>query len=322
MKRNTLKIILTVEAIMVLLLTMLGVFNQINYITIITFPFVPISEGLRHLSLSGSLGNAVALILYTLFCLIPTIIATIRYRQKKAYIGDLLLIVTSILLFVSLYLLINPGYMSRLVTPIGSLREQAMLLTSIIYLTIIGYMVLRLIKLFMSSPTSKLLKYLSLTFSVIAIGLVLIIFASLPGEVMSTMAEIRSTNTMLGISFTMTDFILVLKAITSAIPLVLELWILFKAINLVESLSVDQYSTDVVMASKAIEKACSTAIIITTISAIVFNLIQLMMLKQLLSSNVQLEIPLTSIVMLLVVMLFARYFADSHTLKEEIDMFI
>lgn len=39
--------------------------------TIITFPFVQLASGLRHLSLSGNTGNIIAIILYAAFCLLP-----------------------------------------------------------------------------------------------------------------------------------------------------------------------------------------------------------------------------------------------------------
>lgn len=322
MKRLTLKIILIAEAVILLLLMLLGVFSQFGYIDVITFPFAQIADILRYLSLSSNLGNIVALILYALICLMPMVIAAIRFRKNSLFKGDLLLPIVSILLFVTLYVLINPYEMGHIFTPVGLETEGGMLLTSIVYITLLGYLVLWMIQLFTESPTNRLLKYLSLTLSMVAILMVAVLCIKLPWDIRSSMQQLRDTNTMFGISFWETDIIIILRAITFALPLVLEIWILFKSLKLIEALTDERYSAEVVMTAKSIEQACRKTIVVTTISTIAFNLIQLAMMKHLINSHVSLEIPLVSIAILLVVMLIARYFSDSQQLKEENDLFV
>lgn len=72
-------------------------------------PFELLGSGLRHLSLSGTIGNAVAMAIYIAVCLIPVGIALYFVKNKKARFEDTILLVLSTLLFRGIYIFVNPS---------------------------------------------------------------------------------------------------------------------------------------------------------------------------------------------------------------------
>lgn len=79
---------------------------------IFTTPFEWIAVWLRKLSLSGSSGNCIAIILYIIICCLPAIAFLLLCLRKKKIRADYLLLVCSAALFIGIYLMINPGLMT------------------------------------------------------------------------------------------------------------------------------------------------------------------------------------------------------------------
>ena len=112
MKERHLFTLLSVEAAACVLFCILQRSLSGLFSTLIAFPFEQIGAGLRVLSLSGAVGNVVAIILYMLLGLIPAGIWGFLHWRKKSESLDFMLLVISALLFVTLYYMINPGLLS------------------------------------------------------------------------------------------------------------------------------------------------------------------------------------------------------------------
>ena len=102
---------------------------------IITQPLILLGEGLRKLSLSGNVGNIIAIIVYVGICLLP-LIFVIRRKWRKE---NLLLPVLSGMLAYGLYHLINPGLMSEYMS--GKMGSE--ICAHAIYSVFIAWIVLR-----------------------------------------------------------------------------------------------------------------------------------------------------------------------------------
>ena len=61
-------------------------------LTTLQFPFAPIAKSLRLLSLSGTVGNLLAWLLYTLLCALPLLPLWLLRRKEKSAKSDLLFI--------------------------------------------------------------------------------------------------------------------------------------------------------------------------------------------------------------------------------------
>lgn len=107
---------------------------------IFTFPFEQIGWGLRQLSLSGTVGNVVAIIIFLLVGAIPCCIFYMLKKHGKFCKMDYALYAISVLLLVVLYYMINPGLLQN--TMLGS---GTVLLSGTFYSVLVGYLVLRMI---------------------------------------------------------------------------------------------------------------------------------------------------------------------------------
>ena len=107
MKEKHLFTLLSVEAAACVLFCILQRSLSGLFSTLIAFPFEQIGAGLRAMSLSGTVGNVIAIILYILLGLIPAGIWGFLHWRKKSEPLDFMLLVISVLLFVTLYYMVK-----------------------------------------------------------------------------------------------------------------------------------------------------------------------------------------------------------------------
>ena len=119
-----------------------------------------------------------------------------------------------------------------------------------------------------------------------------------------------------------TKVFMVFKYLVDQIPAVMDVLILFSARRLVKRLKADRYSKEVVKASGSLAVLCKRAVIITVISAVAVNLLQLMFASSLYNTNYTISIPLYSIILAVSILLLSRYFAEGRGIKQENDMFV
>ena len=101
---NKKPIIAGLVAVALVLFICSGILGAENSVAALCLPFTWTAAGLRKLSLSGSLGNGVAIALLVVLGLLPLVL-----KWKKSWgPEDVLLIFTSIAIWYTLYVLINP----------------------------------------------------------------------------------------------------------------------------------------------------------------------------------------------------------------------
>lgn len=119
MKRQFFPIVLWIEAVLLLLIVLLGGEATPWQAGLLSLPFAQIGAGLRALSLSGAIGNSIAVVLYLLLSLVPVGILVWRSRCRRLVPEDSLLVGLSLFLFVMFYVMINPGEIPLLLTGDG-----------------------------------------------------------------------------------------------------------------------------------------------------------------------------------------------------------
>ena len=120
---NKKPIIAGLVAVALVLFICSGILGGENSLAVLCLPFTWVAAGLRKLSLSGSLGNAVAIALLVVAGLPPLVL-----KWKKSWgLEDALLIFTSIAIWYTLYVLINP-YVHRGVAALRQLLQPVSLL--------------------------------------------------------------------------------------------------------------------------------------------------------------------------------------------------
>lgn len=322
MKRRRINSFLIGEGVACIVLFILIKDQAIGYDSIISFPFVHMGNLLRKLSMSGSSGNIIAWIAYVLLCAWPLLLLGLRIRKRSQNLADMLLVVLSALLFVSMYFMINPGLAMGVLMPAGLGDAWKIGISSVIYMVVLAYVVLRLILRFQTGKTERLLADLAFMLIVFAVLLVMALTFAMPFEIMREMESIEAANTMTGIDFSLTHLFVVLRKIIIMIPLLYQILIVLAGFDLVQELKIERYSTEVVEKAIHVGNRCKEAIVATVLASVLINITQLIVGAKLLHSNYHLEIPLLSILTVIITMLLAKYFAHSVEIKKEMDLFV
>lgn len=322
MKRKLFYLFLIFEAVLCIIFSFAREALPGAFTAAMAFPFEQIGLGLRALSLSGSIGNAIAILLYVAFCLVPFFALLLFRRKRKLRFEDALLIMLSALLFATVYMMINPGMIDAKLKGAAALSFKKALLGSVIYSALLGYIAIRVLRHFLAGDAPKLQRYMLSLLCVLNVLFVYLAFGACFGDLLNAFENLRTGNIGNEQSLGITYVFLVLQYLTNALPYVLDILVVFAALELLKELHADRYSEASVIAAFKLSVLCGKALLITIISNIVFNLLQLIFMKWLWVINTSVQIPLLSIAFLLSALLLAQYIRENKQLKDDNDMFI
>lgn len=322
MKRKKFYILLGCEAVLCMLLFLVRESIPGIFTAIIVFPFEQIGMLLRKLSLSGDIGNVFSIIVYVVISLIPIFVLFIYKKRRELCTEDSLLVVLSAVLFVVLYLLINPGLLGNYLGSAEGLILGKVLLGGMAYSVLFGYIILRILRFFFIADADRLQKYITVLLCVLNIFFIYLAFGAQFDSLLNSMDALRTGNTGAEQSLGMSYMFLVLQYIVNALPNVLNVLVVFAGINLLKELAIDKYSEATVAASIALSRLCGLVLIIIVISNIGFNLLQLIFANVLRVINGTIQIPMLPIAFVLIALLLAQYIRENKKLKDDNDMFI
>lgn len=320
MKQKALYILLSAEALLCLVvfgspMAALGLVTSLA-----AFPFEIVGIGLRALSLSGSAGNVCAIALYSLFCLLPVFL--LLYRGKRASKEDALLVVLSALLFYVMYMMINPQLMGSLLS-LGDGSIGKAILGGLVWSVAVCYIVLRLLRFWSNADKPQLKKSLAPLLILCAVIFVYAAFGSCWSVLMNHLQTLKESNTALTKSQLFPSRVfLVLQYIVSALPYVLDVFIVFRTLTLLKEMAEQPYSHSCVGCAQALAGLCVRSLAATVISIAALNLLQLIFADSIRSINGTLSIPVISMAFAVAALLFARLIGDNKELQDENDLMI
>lgn len=286
------------------------------------FPFEQIGLGLRALSLSGGLGNGLAVGLYAALCLAPIGALAVLWKKKQLRPADALLAVLSFALFYVLYLMVNPGMILVYEDlPVAEGINKA-LLGGMVYAILAGYLILRVMGSVTKAETDRLQKYLTVLLGAVQILLVYQVCGTCFGDMLDSFASVRGANTGNEGKLGLTYLLLALKFLVTALPYALNVFVIFAGRSLLEELGADRYSARTVAAADDLAKGCGRALTAAVAANILFNLLQMLCMGRLAVVSSVVEIPLGSIAFVLGTLLLARSVRERKRLKDDNDMFI
>lgn len=322
MKQRILSGLLVLEAIACVVLSVANVSLTGIFSTAVAFPFEQIGIGLRVLSLSGGFGNMMAIVLYIIVSLLPMGAFLVLRKRRKLHIEDGLLVLLCAALFGVLYLMVNPGFITEVLgvaarPPIGNA-----ILGSMMYALLVGYLILRALRLFFTANVQKLERYMAIMLIFLNALFVFLAFGICLRDLLASISSLRASNNgnehLLGASYVF----LILEYMVNALPYVLDIFVVFAAYNLLNEIRKDRYSAETVAAAERMSRRCAIALIITTLAMLSFNLLQLLFSKMLMVVNSSVQIPVMSILFVLISLLLTRFIFENKQLKDENDQFI
>lgn len=282
------------------------------------FPFEQLGSALRRMSLSGSGGNAAAIIIYIIFCSIPLIAALIKLLRRSFRSGDILLPVMSLCMFYVTYKMINPDTVESWGGGFVSVSRTALAWSC--WSILIAWLTLGFVADFGQAGKSRrnayiLLWLLSACFITAGAGLNL-------SELLQSMKSVQAGNTARVDSLGMSYFVLILQYINDALPNMLSAFIALKAAELVGTAARDRFSAETVGSANRFGAVCAGSLKLIVIVGLIVNLFQIWQMEDLALVSVELSIPLAEIVFVMAAMMLARILQEGKTIRDDNDLFI
>lgn len=321
MKRKTFIFLLVAEAALCLALNFAGTIMQGAVTTGLAFPFEQIALGLRALSLSGGVGNGVAIVLYLAVCLAPLVWILLR-KPRKLLPEDALLALLCGGLFWVIYHMINPGLMTHSAVVGGGLAVAKALMGGAVYSVLCAYIVLQVLRRLFSAGLKQLQRYMMVLLHLLNVIFVYAVFGSGVSALGQSIAALQASNTgnehLLGTSY----LFLVLQHLVNMLPYALNIVMVFGAIRLLHQLRQDKYSQQTIDAAHTFSRLCVACLVITVSTIALLNILQLFMARFIYSINGQLVIPVFSIVFVLAALLLSRLVIENKALRDDSDSII
>lgn len=298
MKNRRYSLLLFAEAIITLILTK-GMNVKVESIfDILGFPLEKTADFLGYLSLKSSTGNIIAIILFTMFCLIPVFVLLFKVKRKTFVKTDSLLVFLSAVLFAVIYLLINPSEMGFL----GYVNDTSTVAFSF-WSLLASYFILKLVDTIKKSSTFRSERIFNLIVKII--GAVFVF-------------------DLCNMEFTNTDVLIVslIAFVNSALPSLFGLLIVFSCLRVLSCFAVDRYSDNTIRSAEKLSSLCIVSLKTTAVVTALYSVIQLRFISELSDINFSINIPLVQLCFILLVLIMTGFLKDSKELKEDNDSFI
>ena len=291
---------------------------------LLSFPLEQIGWGLRQLSLSGTIGNVCAIIIYLLVSFIPCGVFWILKKKGKYQKTDYMLLALSIMLLFVLYYMINPGLL-----PASMLGSGKVLLGGTFYSLLVAYLVFRIVIQNKTEDLQALQKGLR---TVLYIVLVLFAWSAIAEcfiHLPLAIKNLQEGNSVAGDSFfyggpdlTSTYVFLVLQSVVSALPNGISVVVVYFCIKVLEELLLDLYSPKAILLVKKVTVLCRKSLLVIVAASVLLNIAQLLFADLLYQIHITVNIPIFAILFLLVIHVMARYIEENQKLKQDNDLFI
>lgn len=314
MKRGLFWFLLAAEFIALLAVQLLTELAPALFSSLLAFPFEQIGLGLRELSLLGRLENGLAMALWAGLSLLPLIPAWRHAREPGLGLEHAALYLSAALLALALFGMANPSFLKN---TIPLFAEQGMpvmkaILGGTVWSALILYAVLRLLRLFRGGDTPALLRYMGLLLYVLCFLFTGVIALSCGNGLLGELREAQRS---------MDGVMAVLGFLLSALPYGLDILIAWKAIALLAALRDGEGERAAEMAAQ-LSARCCLALGLTAASVVLWNILQLALLKVISNVAVSVNVPVMSLAYVLAVLLAARLIAENRRLRDDNDLFI
>jgi len=322
MKRKPFIVFLCAEfAVLVGLSALTSKYPQI-FSSLIAFPFEQIGRGLRFLSLSGGIGNGLALSIWAGLSSLPLIPALKNWNTKGHKMENISLCLLSIALFIGLFNIANPGVLFSSPFDIDN-RILYAVNAIIIWSVVILYVILHLIRLYQSANINELLRCTKSLLYILCVLFIGIISISCGQKLAAILGGINHPmDIAMAIKKNSIDAVMdVISFAVALLPYLLDIIITFSSIHLLEMLI--QKKTDGLMdAAKHLSRQCCICLGLTPLSVIILNFLQLLLSNWLTDISISAQIPLMSIAFVLGIFLICQLISENLRLQADNDLFI
>ncbi len=325
MKRRGMTLILTVEAAACVVFCFLRTSFFGGFTSLAAFPFEQAGYVLRQMSLSGTAGNAAAIVLYLTLGLLPCLAWLLLKKQGRLLAVDHLLPALSVLLLAVIYYMVNPGFIVSAVPGTGK-----WLLGCTFYSALSGYLVIRVLAVCRRARLETLESVLQGLLGFLNMVFVYLIFGQNLDRLLNSLRDMGNVSSGLyavgaaqgAQSVGLTCLFFGLGYLVDVLPYVFDLGIVFLAGRLLAALKADRWGDAAAELADRLAGFCAKALGITAGADVMFNVLQVLFGAGLYRMDLVIHVPVLSILFVLAALLSARYIREAQKLKKEHDLII
>ena len=313
MKRKKLILIMIAAAILIgALAIMTNLFP--NWLSsILAFPLEPVSLGLNAMASAGRIGNGFSVMLSAVLVLLPLCFA-IRLKGDDKLPERISLYLVSAVILVALYGARNPGaFQNERISGSEEYERMLRMIFSIsVWVMVILFLVLRLIRLFRTGHREQLLRYLRCLVYAMCVFLAGGFAFSLADSIMKVISGLPTAED---------TALYILKVVISLATLLLNLAVAFRMLDLLD-ITVTEEQEGLTEAAARLSKTSCIALACTAAFTALVHIVQIFLMKGLTDIKANAELPLSDIVFVLVILLLSRLMIENKQLKDDNSMFI
>ena len=325
MKRRGMTLILTVEAAACVVFCFLRTSFFGGFTSLAAFPFEQAGYVLRQMSLSGTAGNAAAIVLYLTLGLLPCLAWLLLKKQGRLLAVDHLLPALSVLLLAVIYYMVNPGFIVSAVPGTGK-----WLLGCTFYSALSGYLVIRVLAVCRRARLETLESVLQGLLGFLNMVFVYLIFGQNLDRLLNSLRDMGNVSGGLyadgaaqgAQSVGLTCLFFGLGYLVDVLPYAFDLGIVFWAGRLLAALKADRWGDAAAELADRLAGFCAKALGITAGADVMFNVLQVLFGAGLYRMDLVIHVPVLSILFVLAALLSARYIREAQKLKKEHDLII
>lgn len=325
MKRRGMTLILTVEAAACVVFCFLRTSFFGGFTSLAAFPFEQAGYVLRQMSLSGTAGNAAAIVLYLTLGLLPCLAWLLLKKQGRLLAVDHLLPALSVLLLAVIYYMVNPGLIVFAVPGTGK-----WLLGCTFYSALSGYLVIRVLAVCRRARPETLESVLQGLLGFLKMVFVYLIFGQNLDRLLNSLRDMGNVSGGLyadgaaqgAQSVGLTCLFFGLGYLVDVLPYAFDLGIVFLAGRLLAALKADRWGDAAAELADRLAGFCAKALGITAGADVMFNVLQVLFGAGLYRMDLVIHVPVLSILFVLAALLSARYIREAQKLKKEHDLII
>ena len=325
MKRRGMTLILTVEAAACVVFCFLRTSFFGGFTSLAAFPFEQAGYVLRQMSLSGTAGNAAAIVLYLTLGLLPCLAWLLLKKQGRLLAVDHLLPALSVLLLAVIYYMVNPGLIVSAVPGTGK-----WLLGCTFYSALSGYLVIRVLAVCRRARLETLESVLQGLLGFLKMVFVYLIFGQNLDRLLNSLRDMGNVSSGLyavgaaqgAQSVGLTCLFFGLGYLVDVLPYVFDLGIVFLAGRLLAALKADRWGDAAAELADRLAGFCAKTLGITAGADVMFNVLQVLFGAGLYRMDLVIHVPVLSILFVLAALLSARYIREAQKLKKEHDLII
>ena len=314
MKKGKLLLACVCTAVMVAGLSVLTARFPGLFSSMMAFPLEQIGWGLEALSKLGPTGNGAAVAAWVGLSGIPALCALRYGHGKETRWERAALYLLSGVLLLALYGMANPSLF--LPSLAQGFPEYTKMIKSVfgvcVWAVVILYLVLRLIQLFRLGDRNQLLAYMQTILKVLCV-----LFAGAGALSISNGALALQDGARLDADF----FFGVFRLLAELVPYGFDILIVTLAADLLAIVRGEEQD-GIVESAERLSNACCLALGVTTALTAASNILQICLTRLLTDVSVTVDIPILSIALTVLILLFARLLIENKRLRDDNSLFI